>query len=176
MSKTAIDRPGTEEYAEYYTTYISKVPGSDILGFLEEQLGSTMTLLRGIDESKADFRYEPGKWSIKELVGHIIDSEKVFAYRGLVFARNDSASLPGFDQDVWAKHANYANLLFTEIIAEFEAVRRATILQFRHLPLDAWSRRGIANANQMTARATAYIIAGHAEHHLGILRQRYLRA
>ncbi len=174
MSKTAIDRPGTEEYAEYYTTYINKVPGSDILGFLEEQLSSAMTLLRGIDESKADFRYEAGKWSIKELVGHIIDGEKVFAYRGLVFARNDTASLPGFDQDVWAKHANYAHVPFTEIIAEFEAVRRATIFQFRHLATDAWHRGGIANEKQITTRATAYIVAGHAEHHLGILKNRYL--
>src|SRR5215470_19579318 len=148
MSKTAIDRPATEEYAEYYTTYVSKVPGSDILGFLEEQLGSTMTLLRGIDESKAGFRYEPGKWSIKELVGHIIDGEKVFAYRGLVFARNDTVSLPGFDQDIWVKNANYANIPFAEIIAEFEAVRRASILQFRHLAPDAWSRQGIANEKQ----------------------------
>ncbi len=174
MSKTAIDRPGMDEYAEYFNTYVSKVPGSDILAFMNQQLESTAALLRGIDESKADFRYEPGKWSIKELIGHIIDSEKVFSYRGLAFGRNDTAALPGFDQDVWTKHANYANVPLGEIITEFEAVRRATILQFKHLDNAAWSRSGIANGNQLTTRAAAYIIAGHTEHHLRILKERYL--
>ena len=175
MSKTAIDRPGAEEYAEHYNTYVSKVPGSDILGFLGSQLESAVALLRTIDESKAEYRYEAGKWSIKELIGHVIDGERVFAYRALVFSRNDPSALPGFDQDLWAKYTNYANLPFREIVDEFEAVRRASILQFRHFDDAAWNRRGTASDKQMTARAAAYVIGGHAEHHLRVLKERYLK-
>src|SRR5438128_3820752 len=153
MSKTAIGRPAADEYAEYYGNYIGKVPGADVLSFLEQQLQSAIALLKSIDETKADFRYEAGKWSIKELVGHVIDTERVFAYRALVFARNDTVSLPGFDQEVWARHANYVNLSLSEIAAEFEAVRRATIMQFRHLDASAWERRGTANEKRMTTRA-----------------------
>src|SRR5437870_2520715 len=101
-------RPEATEFAEYYTGYINTVPGADILGFLEQQLNSTLRLMRGLDETKGDFRYEPGKWSIRELLGHIIDTERVFSYRALVFARGDRTPLPGFDQDIWAPNANYA--------------------------------------------------------------------
>src|SRR5689334_7685005 len=153
MSKTVLERPAADEYAEYYNTYISKVSGSDVLAFLEEQLKSVSTLLRGIDNVKGDFCYQPGKWSIKELIGHLIDAERVFAYRALVFSRNDPAMLPGFDQEVWSKHSNYGSLAMRDVIAEFEAVRRATILQFKHLDAAAWSRRGTANNKEMSVRA-----------------------
>ena len=120
---TAIGRPETTEFAEFYANYISKVPGTDILQFLQQQLATTSHLLGSIPEAKADFRYESGKWSIKELIGHIIDAERVFAYRALVFARNDTTPLPGFDQDPWSQHANYANLKLGDIAAEFERPR-----------------------------------------------------
>ena len=174
MSKTAIGRPEPTEYAEYYGGYIGKVRGSDILSFLERQLDSAVTLLSGIDEAKGDFRYEPGKWTIKELIGHIVDSERVFAYRAVAFARNDTTSLPGFDQEIWAKHANYGRLTLSTIVAEFQAVRRATIMLFQNLDETAWGRQGTGNNKQMTTRAAAYVIAGHAEHHLDILQSRYL--
>jgi hypothetical protein len=176
MSHTAVDRPNSEEYAEYFSNYVSKVPGSDVIGFLEEQLNSVSALLRGIAEAKADSAYAPGKWTIKELLGHVIDGERVFAYRALVFARNDTAALPGFDQDLWVKGASYANLPMAAIIEEFEAVRRSTILQLRHFDAAAWDRRGTANGKQMTARAAAYVIAGHAQHHMDVLKSRYLGA
>jgi DinB family protein len=172
---TAIGRPETTEFAEYYTGYISKVPGADILQFLQQQLATTSELLRGLPEAKGDFRYETGKWSIKELFGHIIDTERVFAYRGLVFARNDSTPLPGFDQDPWSQYANYANLKLSDIAAEFDAVRRSSIHLFRNLDQAAWSRKGIANKNGMTVRAAAFIIGGHTQHHLDILNSRYLQ-
>src|SRR5262245_24639951 len=110
MSKTQVLKPETSEYAEYFGRYVGRVPNTDIVEYLQQQLQSTMTLFASIGESKGDYRYEEGKWSIKELIGHIIDGERVFAYRALVFARNDTSPLPGFDQDPWMKHANYANL------------------------------------------------------------------
>jgi hypothetical protein len=172
---TAIGRPETSEFAEYYTGYISKVPGGDILQFLQQQLITTSDLLRSLPEAKGDFRYQPGKWSMKELFGHIIDTERVFAYRGLVFARNDSSPLPGFDQEPWSKYANYANLTLSDIAAEFETVRRSSIHLFRNLDQSAWSRKGIADNKGMTVRAAAFIIGGHTQHHLDILNSRYLQ-
>lgn len=174
MSKTAIGRPEITEFAEYYTGYIGKVPGSDIMSFLQDQLDSTASLIRGLDEAVGALRYEPGKWTVKELIGHIIDTERVFAYRALVFSRNDSTSLPGFDQEPWAKHAPHGKMSMADLASEFESVRRSTIHLFRHLDADAWSRRGIGNNKEMTTRAAAYIIAGHTQHHLDILKSRYL--
>jgi DinB superfamily len=173
MSKAVHVRPQTDEYAEFYSGYISKVPGEDPLAFLEQQLESAVTWLRGVADASGDLRYEPGKWSVKEVIGHIIDTERVFAYRALVFARGDRTPLPGFDQDPWAQHANYANVPMRDITAEFEAVRRATILLFRQLDSEAWSRRGIGNNKEMTVRAVAFIIGGHTQHHLDILKARY---
>src|SRR5579863_6022330 len=131
-------RPEPGEYADYFARYIDKVEGTDIIDVLQTQLESTMILLKGIDETRGDFRYEPGKWSIKELLGHVIDTERVFSYRSLVFARNDSAPLPGFDQDKWAEQANYRNLRLGDIAAEFAAVRRSTLFLFRGLDDAAW--------------------------------------
>jgi hypothetical protein len=144
-----------------------------VVTVLEQQLESTLQLLRGIDERLADFRYEPGKWSVKEVLGHIIDAERVFAYRALVFSRNDSTALPGFDQDKWAEYVNYSKLPFSQIVAEFEAVRRANIFLFRQCDAESWNRRGIANEKPMTTRAAAFSIAGHLEHHVEILKTRY---
>ncbi len=174
MSKRTIGRPEISEFAAYYTGYVGKVPGADIMGFLKQQMQSTAALIRGLDESAGDYRYEPGKWTVKELIGHIIDTERVFAYRALVFSRNDSTPLPGFDQDPWARHAPHANVPMAELAAEFEAVRGSTIALFRNLDHEAWSRGGIGNNNKMTTLAAAYIIAGHTEHHLDILKSRYL--
>jgi hypothetical protein len=174
MTKVESGRPDTTEYAEYYGRYVGKVEGSDIVGVLEGQLDRTLALLRGIDERTADFRYEPGKWSVKELLGHLMDTERVFAYRALVFLRNDKAALPGFDQDLWAKEANYSDLPFSEIVQEFEAVRRATIQLLRHVDASGWTRQGTANGKTVTTRALAFLMAGHLEHHVGILKERYL--
>jgi hypothetical protein len=174
MTKVITVRPEATEYGEAYAGYISKVPGADVLTFLEQQLDSIGPLIRSIDESKGNFRYEPGKWSTKEVLGHLIDSERVFSYRALVFARNDTHALPGFDQDPWIEHANYSNLSISDIASEFEAVRRSTIFLLRHLDRSAWERKGIANNKPMSARAAAFVIGGHTQHHLDVLRSRYL--
>ena len=174
MATSTIGRPETSELAEYQIAYIGKVPGADILEFLQQQLEATLDLLRGIDEGKGNYRYAAGKWTVKEVVGHIIDSERVFAYRALVFSRSDSATLPGFDQDLWAGHANHSTVPLKELAGEFESVRRSTIGLFRHLDTAAWMRGGTANNNPITVRALAYLIGGHTEHHLEILKSRYL--
>ena len=174
MSKVQVGRPPASEYAEYYERYVGLIPGADIVDVLERQLPATLSLLAAIDEAKGNYRYAPGKWTVKDLLGHVIDTERVFAYRALVFSRNDRASLPGFDQDVWVEHAYYANLSIADIAKEFEAVRRATVSQLRHLDAAAWNRVGTGNNKEMTTRAAAYVIAGHLEHHVSILKSRYL--
>src|SRR5438093_1936748 len=142
MATSTIGRPETSELAEYQIAYISKVPGADILEFLQQQLEATLDLLRGIDEEKGNYRYAAGKWTVKEVVGHVIDTERVFAYRALVFSRNDRTTLPGFDQDLWAEHASHANVPMKDLATEFEVVRRSTIDLLGHLDPVAWTRRG----------------------------------
>jgi hypothetical protein len=174
MSTSVIGKPAPSEYAADFGRYIDLVDDTDVVAVLEGLLKSTRTFLGNIAEEKADHRYAPGKWSIKEVVGHIVDSERVFVYRALRFARNDQTELPGFDQDVFAANANFANLRLSDIVQEYEAVRMSTLLLLKHLSPEAWGRRGIANGNGMTVRAFAYTIAGHELHHVRILRDRYL--
>ena len=175
MTKVDSGRPLESEHAPDYAGYIGKIESTDIIAVLERQLDSTLKLLRGIDETTGNFRYEPGKWSVKELIGHIIDGERVFAYRALVFSRNDSTALPGFDQDKWAAQTNYARLPLAQIVSEFEAVRRATLFMFRQFDAETWNRTGTANDQRMSTRAAAYVIAGHLQHHLEVLQTRYLK-
>ena len=174
MSDLIIGRPDETEYLSYYGRYISLVPDGDILTTLSEQLGDTLALLQGIPESRAGFRYAPDKWSIKELVGHLIDSERIFAYRALRFARKDETPLPGYEQDDYIRHASFDDYPLGELAAEFESVRRSSLFLFKHLEKEAWARRGVANEAEVSVRALAYIIAGHESHHRAILRSRYL--
>lgn len=174
MEAAAIGKPATSEYGAYFGRYIGLVTDPDILQTLEGQLKSTSALLQTISDEKGNHRYEPGKWSVKELIGHIADSERVFAYRALRFARNDATELPGFDQDIFAAHANYAKMPMSEIVRDYTAVRHATLSLFKCLDNESWSRRGIANKNEMTVRALAFTIAGHELHHIAILNSRYL--
>ena len=174
MSTTVIGKPAPSEYGAYFGRYITLVPDSDIFAVLQDQMKSTRTLLDTVSEEKGNHRYEAGKWSIKELVGHVIDTERIFVYRALRFARNDQTELPGFDQDTFAASANFANIALSDIVQEYQAVRSATVFFFKHLATDAWSRRGIANNNEMTVRAVAFTIAGHELHHMDILKKRYL--
>ena len=174
MATLTIGRPDTSELADYQIGYISKVPGDEIMKFLEQQLVGIANLLRRIDEDKANYRYAAGKWTVKEVVGHVIDTERVFAYPALVFSRNDRTTLPGFDQDLWAEHASHANVPMKDLATEFEVVRRSTIDLLGHLDPVAWTRRGTANNNPISVRALAYLIGGHTEHHLEILKSRYL--
>jgi hypothetical protein len=174
MSATVNNYPSTSEYAPYYGKYVSLVPEGDILGTLSAQLDSTLLLLRGIDEEKAGHRYAPDKWSIKELVGHVIDTERIFAYRTLRFARGDKAELQGFEQDGYIRNASFDACKLYELAEEFEFVRRGNLLMFRHLDNEAWQRRGVASNAEVSVRALAYIMAGHERHHVEILQARYL--
>lgn len=174
MTRPESGRPAAAEYGEYYGRYIGKIEGTDIVVVLEDQLRSSLALLRTVDETAGNFRYGPDKWSLKEVVGHMIDTERVFTYRALVFARGDETALPGFDQDRWVTHANYARAPLAGVVDEFEAVRRSTILLLRHLDPEAWTRKGVANGMNWTTRSAAFVIAGHLEHHIEILRTRYL--
>jgi hypothetical protein len=140
---------------------------------LERQLGETLALLRGFAEERAGAGYEPGKWSVKEVVGHMIDGERVFAYRALCFARGDRTPLPGFEQDDYVAGGNFNARTLADLIDELEAVRRATLSLLRGLDADAWRRAGTASDNEVSVRALAHIIAGHELHHVRVLREKY---
>jgi hypothetical protein len=174
MREIANNYPEQTEYMPYYERYVALVPAGDILATLAGQLASTQSLLRGINEDRAGHRYAPDKWSIKELVGHISDTERIFAYRALRFARNDRTELPGFEQDGYIQHAGFDARSLESIVKEFEFVRRANLLMLSHLDDAAWHRRGLASGGEVSVRALAYIMAGHERHHMEILRTRYL--
>ncbi|MEZ5424754.1 MAG: DinB family protein [Pyrinomonadaceae bacterium] len=175
MSSLAFGRPAKTEHAPYYETYTSKVQGDDILAALKGQMSATLKTLAGISEEQSLFRYEQGKWSVKELLGHVIDTERIMAYRALRIARNDKTPIEGFDQDPYIENADFDSCSLKELAAEFALVRESNIFMFRHLAEEAWSRSGTASGYEVTVRALAYIIAGHELHHIGILQERYLR-
>jgi hypothetical protein len=168
-------RPDASEYGSYYETYISKVPGNDVISVLEEQLESTGALLKGIPESRAGHRYAPEKWSIRQIVGHLGDAERIFGYRALRISRGDKTPLEGFDQNTFMIHANFDERSLADLWAELEHLRQGTLLLFKHLPEASWDRVGVANNSEITPRALAYVIAGHERHHMGVLRERYLK-
>jgi uncharacterized damage-inducible protein DinB len=169
----AAARPAPNEYAPYYEGYVSLVEG-DVLETLERQGAETAALLGRLTEEQGDSRYAPGKWSVKELVGHVIDAERVFAYRALRIARGDRTPLPGFDQDPYVANSNAAGRTLPSLADEFSHVRASTLALLRSLDDAAWSRSGVASDNEVTVRALAHIIAGHETHHIKILRERYL--
>lgn len=168
-----IARPQPGEYSPYYERYISLVQGEDILSTLDQQRRQTMLLLSGRDDADGEFRYAPGKWSAKELLGHVCDTERVFAYRALRISRADATPMEGFEQDDYVLNGPFAKIPFAEIIEDYIAVRRATFSLFRNLDEPAWMRRGVANKNEVSVRALAYIIAGHELHHRAILQEKY---
>ncbi len=170
-----MDRPTSSEYAPYYDKYVSLVPDGDIVKNLQTQLQDTLTLVRGLTTEQADSRYAPGKWTVKELVGHVIDAERVFSYRALRFARGDENPLAGFDQEPYVQNGNFANRTLDDLSDEFEHLRLANIRLFRSFDDSAWKRRGVASDNEVSVLALAYIMAGHELHHMQILRTRYLQ-
>jgi hypothetical protein len=172
--KAQLSKPGSDEYAPYYEKYIALLPATDVVTTLQTQMESTRTLLSSIDEANAGYRYAADKWSIKELVGHLIDGERVFAYRALRFARNDQTPLHGFEQDDYVLNGDFEGRTLADLAAEFEHLRRSNILFFQGLSDEAWTRRGTANDTPVSVRAIAHIIAGHEVHHINILKTRYL--
>jgi len=168
-----IARPEPGEYSPYYARYISLVPGEDILDTLDQQRRQTMLLLSGRDDEDGDFRYAPEKWSAKEVLGHVCDTERIFAYRALRISRADATPVEGFEQDDYVRNGPFAHRPLADLVEDFIAVRRATLSLLRNLDEAAWLRRGIANKNEVSVRALAYIIAGHELHHRRILEARY---
>ncbi len=169
----AIGPPDAPEYAVYYGRYISLVAGDDIVAALEDQPRETLGLMGGWSEEQGDFRYAADKWSVKEVLGHVIDAERVFAYRALRFARKDETPLASFEQDGYIAAGNFGECRLADLMEEFVAVRRATVWLFRQLTAEAWMRRGVASGNPISVRALAYIIAGHELHHRRILGEKY---
>lgn len=177
MQDFIVGKPEETEYISYYSRYINLVPDdADIVSRLSTQLDETLALLREIPDAQGGFRYAAGKWSIRELLGHVIDGERIFAYRALRFARNDQTPLSGFEQDDYVANGAFDDYPLSELVQEFESVRRSTIFLFKHLTPEAWTRKGTANNSEASVRALAYIIAGHELHHMGILRDKYLQA
>lgn len=174
MTNMTTAKPDTTEYVPEFGKYVSLVPDGDIVGVLSSQINDTLALLRSIPEERAGFRYEPGKWSIKELIGHLIDSERIFSYRALRFARDDKTALPGYEQDDYVRSGSFDDRALEDLAAEFASVRQATVLLFKHLNGEAWTRRGSANESEVSVRALAHIIAGHELHHRSVLRDKYL--
>jgi len=169
----SVARPEPGEYAPYYDRYISLIPGTEILATLESQRRQMMLLLSGRDEADGDFRYAPDKWSAKQVLGHVCDTERIFAYRALRIARGDRTPIEGFEQDDYVRNGPFHQLPISEIIEDYIGVRRATLTLLRNLDEPAWTRRGIANKNEVSVRALAYIIAGHELHHRRILEEKY---
>jgi uncharacterized damage-inducible protein DinB len=167
-------RPEAGQYAPYYANYIALVPGGDFLEILETQLRDLKLLVGSLTEEQADFRYAPGKWSIKEILGHIMDAERIFGYRLLRIARDDQTPLAGFEQDDYVKAGNFSGRKLADLLDELSAVRRATMALVRSLDDAAWRRRGIAYQKEVTALALAFIIAGHERHHRIVLEEKYL--
>ena len=165
--------PGRDEAAPYYYRYIDRIESDDIVGVLGSQLEETLGFLRGVSEEDSLYRYAPEKWSVRQVLGHVSDTERLFAFRALWFARGFDSPLPSFDQTTDAEAARSDSVAWGRLVEEFRAVRLATLSLFGNLPAEAWSRRGIASDYPFTVRSLAYITAGHLEHHLEILRKRY---
>lgn len=169
-----LGRPQPNEAASYYSIYINRVGSDDILDVLATQLEETRAFLSEIPEEHSLHRYAPGKWSMRELLGHVNDTERVFTFRALWFARGFQDPLPSYDQEIAVAAAESDKVSWARHVDEFRAIRSATLAFYRNLPSEAWLRGGIASDNPVTVRALAYIVAGHLSHHLTILRDRYL--
>ena len=170
------ERPKPGEYKPYFDRYISLIPGNDILSTLEKQISKTLALLSERSEAEGDFRYAPGKWTLKEVLGHINDTERIMGYRALRIARGDKTPLAGFEQDDLVRNGPFADLSLASLIEEFKSVRASTLALLRTFRPQDWTRRGLVDNNEITVRALVYIIAGHELHHRGILGERYLGA
>jgi len=174
MMNDKVGRPQSSEYAPYYETYIRLVPEEDVLPALAGQIDGSLAMLRGVAEQASLQRYAEGKWSLREVVGHVTDAERIFSYRALRFGRDDRKELQGFDQDPYIAAAGFDRLAWAELLEQWRLVRQTTVMLFRGFDDAAWMRRGVASGNEVSVRALAYTIAGHERHHMKIVRERYL--
>jgi len=165
--------PSRTETDPYYYRYIDLVPEADVVGVLERQLPETLAFLGGISDEKSRHRYAPDKWSIRQLVSHVCDTERVMLFRAFWFARGFQSPLPAWDQNPSAEAARADDLPFVSMIDEIQAIRLATLAFFRNMPDEAWDRTGVASGRPFTVRSLAYIIAGHLLHHDAVLKERY---
>lgn len=170
------ERPQANEYNKFFSHYISLVPEGDLITLLEEQQAETNRIYSALSEDRADYRYAEGKWSLKEVLGHVADTERIISYRLLRISRGDSTPLPGFDQDAYMEGNPFRDLSVSDLLENYNAVRQATILLLKQLPAEAFTRSGIANQSPLTTRALACIIYGHERNHLSIIQERYLNA
>lgn len=170
----ATHRPDPSEHLPYYRPYIDLVPDGDVITTLSRQLEDTFAVLEQFGEERGGHRYAPGKWSVKEVLGHLIDAERIFAYRALRFSRGDAQPLLGFEEDAYVAAASFDRCRLSDLAAELDHLRRANVLLFRQLDPEAWDRRGTANNAEVTVRALAWIMAGHELHHRKVLLERYL--
>lgn len=166
-------RPDTTEYGSWYAGYVSLVPEDDVLSAMERQSSETQKLLASLDDAGGAYRYAEGKWSVKEIIGHLTDAERVFGYRALCFARGDRNALPGFDQSEYVAAANFDSWRIGDLAESYALTRRANVVFFRNLQPEAWDRRGMASDSPASVRGLAYIIVGHERHHVQVLRERY---
>lgn len=169
-------RPGADEFAPYYNGYISQTQGDDAIKLLESELKDSLHFFAAIDENKSLTAYDKGKWTIRQVLGHIVDTERVMSYRALRFARNDKTDLPGFEQDDFIRGMDFNQVPLATLLKEFELMRRANIHLFRNLQPEAWDRRGNASGKPVSVRALAFILIGHEKHHRNIVKERYLGA
>jgi hypothetical protein len=169
----ALSRPADTEYAPFFAGYVSLVPEPDVLRVLEEQPDEVRVYASTVAPERELFSYAPGKWSLRELFGHVADTERVFGYRALCISRGEQASLPGFDEQEYAAKSGAARSPLRDLVHEFVAIRESNLALLRRLDREAWERVGIANGNPVSVRALAYILAGHVRHHLAIVRSRY---
>ena len=173
MAIATLARPAAGEFAPYYGAYVGAVPEGDLVGLLERQGAETATLLSGVDEARAAHRYAPGKWTVRQVVGHMVDAERVFTFRALHFARGAGTPLPSFDENSWAEIAQADHRTLASHVAEFVAVRAATVALFRGFSAADAARSGTASGHVVTVRALAFITAGHERHHVSILKEKY---
>jgi hypothetical protein len=166
-------RPEEHEFAPYYAGYVALVPETDILDVLERQVGEVRALAASVGADRETHRYAPGKWSIREVLGHVTDGERVFGHRAFCIARGEQASLPGFDEQAYMKESDFDRRPLAELAEDFADLRRVNLTFLRRLPGEAWRRRGTANGAPVTVLALAYMLAGHARHHLKVLHERY---
>ena len=167
-------RPKSDEYGAFYQPYIAAVPDGPIVAMLNGQRDDLARVAADVSPDRERYRYAPGKWSVREIVGHLADCERMFVMRAMAFARGDRAHYPGFDENEYAAASGADERALAELVEEWDAARRATVLLFKGLPEEAWDRRGHASGFEFSVRSMAWIAAGHTQHHFGVLRERYL--
>ena len=169
-----MNRPEKNEYAEFYARYVSLVEETDIIAALLNQTNDLQQLFAEISEEKGDYRYAAGKWSVRELLGHIIDGERVFSYRALRISRGDETPLAGFEENFYVANSNFSNIKLADTLEEFSLLRQSNVLLFKNLTDEMWEKTGTASDATISVRALAYVMVGHIHHHANILRERYL--